>query len=93
MLLFDEKKRFSFLINQLFFIQARHRSDTEVNNREVKNFVGKELITKKWKDIKVGAIVQLTNSEFVTVRKYSVRPRIFEWLEIGCFGKRLYREK
>jgi len=55
---------------------ARHRSDTEVNNREAKTVVGKELITKKWKDIKVGAIVQLTNSEFVTVRKYSFRLRI-----------------
>ncbi len=57
------------LINYSFcFVQARHRSDREVNNRETKTVVGKELITRKWKDIQVGDIVQLTNNEFVTVR-------------------------
>jgi hypothetical protein len=30
--------------------------------------VGKELVARKWKDIKVGDIIQLTNNEFVTVR-------------------------
>ncbi|CAF1385810.1 unnamed protein product [Rotaria sp. Silwood1] len=45
---------------------ARHRSDRQVNNRETKAVVGKELVTRKWKDINVGDIVQLTNNEFLT---------------------------
>jgi len=45
---------------------ARHRSDREVNNRETRTVVGKEFVTRKWKDIKVGDMVQLTNNEFVT---------------------------
>ncbi|CAF3795392.1 unnamed protein product, partial [Adineta steineri] len=45
---------------------ARHRSDREVNNRETKTVVGKEFVTKKWKDVKVGDMIQLTNNEFVT---------------------------
>ncbi|CAF1371382.1 unnamed protein product [Adineta ricciae] len=45
---------------------ARHRSDREVNNRETKTVVGKEFVTRKWKDIKVGDMIQLTNNEFVT---------------------------
>jgi len=45
---------------------ARHRSDREVNNRETKTVVGKEFVTRKWKDIKVGDMVQITNNEFVT---------------------------
>ncbi|CAF2582547.1 unnamed protein product [Rotaria sp. Silwood2] len=45
---------------------ARHRSDRQVNNRETKTVVGKELVTRKWKDINVGDIVQLTNNEFLT---------------------------
>lgn len=49
-------------------VQARHRSDRYVNNRETKTIVGKELVTRKWKDIKVGDIIQLTNNEFLTVR-------------------------
>ena len=49
------------------FLQSRHRSDREVNNRETRTVVGKEFVTRKWKDIKVGDMVQLTNNEFVTV--------------------------
>ncbi|CAF1201267.1 unnamed protein product [Adineta ricciae] len=45
---------------------ARHRSDSQVNNRETKTVVGNELVTRKWKDIKVGDIVRLENNEFVT---------------------------
>ncbi|CAF1156451.1 unnamed protein product [Adineta ricciae] len=45
---------------------ARHRSDSQVNNRETKTVVGSELVTRKWKDIKVGDIVRLENNEFVT---------------------------
>ena len=40
----------------------------QVNNRETKTVVGKELVTRKWQDVNVGDIVQLTNNEFVTVR-------------------------
>ncbi|CAF1055549.1 unnamed protein product [Rotaria magnacalcarata] len=47
--------------------KARHRSDRHVNNREIKAVVGKELATRKWKDINVGDIVQLTNNDFLTV--------------------------
>ncbi len=39
-----------------------------MNNCETKTIVGKELVTRKWMDINVGNIVQLTNDEFVTVR-------------------------
>ncbi|CAF5213195.1 unnamed protein product, partial [Rotaria magnacalcarata] len=45
---------------------ARHRSDSQVNNRETKTVVGGELVTKKWKDIQVGDMVRLENNEFVT---------------------------
>ena len=52
----------------VFFLQARHRSDREVNNRETKAVVGKEFVAKKWKDIQVGDLIQLTNNELVTVK-------------------------
>ncbi len=39
-----------------------------MNNRETKTVVGNELVTRKWKDIKVGDTIQLENNEFVTVR-------------------------
>ncbi|CAF4144756.1 unnamed protein product [Rotaria sordida] len=45
---------------------ARHRSDNQVNNRETKTVVGNELVTRKWRDIKVGDMVRLENNEFVT---------------------------
>ncbi|CAF2970673.1 unnamed protein product [Rotaria sp. Silwood2] len=45
---------------------ARHRSDNQVNNRETKTVVENELVTRKWKDIKVGDMVRLENNEFVT---------------------------
>ncbi|CAF3568862.1 unnamed protein product [Rotaria sp. Silwood1] len=44
----------------------RHRSDRQINNRETKTVVGHELITRKWKDIKVGDMVRLENNEFIT---------------------------
>ncbi|CAF3159983.1 unnamed protein product [Rotaria sp. Silwood2] len=44
----------------------RHRSDSEINNRETKTVVGHELVTRKWQDIKVGDIVRLENNEFIT---------------------------
>jgi magnesium-transporting ATPase (P-type) len=43
-----------------------------VNNRETKTVVGKEFVTRKWKDINVGDMVQLTNNEFVTVRIFRI---------------------
>jgi len=39
-----------------------------VNNRQTQTVAGNELVTRKWKDIKVGDIVRLENNEFVTVR-------------------------
>ena len=51
----------------LSLVQARHRSDTAVNNRRTKIFVNEQLVERKWKDIKVGDIIQLFNNEFVTV--------------------------
>jgi predicted lipid carrier protein YhbT len=39
-----------------------------VNNRETKTVVGQAFVKRKWKDIKVGDMVQITNNEFVTVR-------------------------
>ncbi|CAF1236658.1 unnamed protein product [Rotaria sordida] len=44
----------------------RHRSDRQINNRETKTVVGHELVTRKWKEIKVGDIVRLENNEFIT---------------------------
>ncbi|CAF0761204.1 unnamed protein product [Rotaria sordida] len=45
---------------------ARHRSDSQVNNCETKTVVGNELVTRKWKDIKVDDMIRLENNEFVT---------------------------
>ena len=53
--------------NVYYYIQARHRSDNQLNNRETKTVVGNDLVTRKWKDINVGDIVRLENNEFVTV--------------------------
>ncbi|CAF1235259.1 unnamed protein product [Rotaria sordida] len=44
----------------------RHRSDRQINNRETKTVVGHELVTRKWKEIKVGDIVRLENNESIT---------------------------
>ena len=56
----------------LSLVQARHRSDTAVNNRRTKIFVNEQLVERKWKDIKVGDIIQLFNDEFVTVSSFGL---------------------
>ncbi|XP_057675656.1 phospholipid-transporting ATPase ID-like [Corythoichthys intestinalis] len=44
----------------------RHKSDNQVNNREVSVLVEGELRTEKWKNIQVGDVVKLENNQFVT---------------------------
>jgi magnesium-transporting ATPase (P-type) len=39
-----------------------------VNNRQCKVLIDKELITKYWREIKVGDIIRLNNNEFIPVR-------------------------
>ncbi|UJR34869.1 hypothetical protein I4U23_027647 [Adineta vaga] len=45
---------------------GRHRSDTHVNNRQTQVIDEDDIIYRKWKDIQVGDMIQLTNDEFVT---------------------------
>ncbi|KAI8850835.1 hypothetical protein BC829DRAFT_143232 [Chytridium lagenaria] len=42
----------------------RHRSDSEVNARFVKTLHGAEFVPKRWRDVVVGDIVRIENSEF-----------------------------
>ncbi|XP_051906198.1 probable phospholipid-transporting ATPase IM isoform X2 [Hippocampus zosterae] len=44
----------------------RHKSDNQVNNREVSVLVNGELRTEKWMNVHVGDIVKLENNHFVT---------------------------
>ncbi|XP_054614241.1 phospholipid-transporting ATPase ID-like [Dunckerocampus dactyliophorus] len=44
----------------------RHRSDKEVNNREVSVLINGELQREKWMNVQVGDVVQLENNQFVT---------------------------
>ncbi|XP_077398687.1 phospholipid-transporting ATPase ID-like [Vanacampus margaritifer] len=44
----------------------RHKSDNQVNNREVSVLVDGELRTEKWMKVQVGDIVKLENNQFVT---------------------------
>ncbi|CAF4349279.1 unnamed protein product [Rotaria sp. Silwood2] len=53
-------------INAMEGFARRHRSDNQINNRETKTVVEHELVTRKWKDIKVGDMVRLENNEFIT---------------------------
>ncbi|KAI3362007.1 hypothetical protein L3Q82_012342, partial [Scortum barcoo] len=44
----------------------RHKSDKQVNNREVSVLVDGELKTEKWMNVQVGDIIKLENNQFVT---------------------------
>nr|XP_057919997.1 phospholipid-transporting ATPase ID-like [Doryrhamphus excisus] len=44
----------------------RHKSDKEVNNREVSVLINGELQSEKWMNVEVGDIVKLENNQFVT---------------------------
>lgn len=41
-----------------------HKSDRELNNRKCKIFDGSQFIEKQWRDIKVGDICRIDNSQF-----------------------------
>ncbi|CAF1120882.1 unnamed protein product [Adineta ricciae] len=43
----------------------RHRSDKQINNRQVNILAGRELIRKKWQEVQVGDIIQVENNEFI----------------------------
>ncbi|CAF0855884.1 unnamed protein product [Adineta ricciae] len=43
----------------------RHRSDKQINNREVNILAGHDLIRKKWQEVQVGDIIQVENNEFI----------------------------
>ncbi|CAF0838805.1 unnamed protein product [Rotaria sp. Silwood1] len=44
---------------------GRHQSDKILNNRKTQIIVDNELVNRKWREIKVGDIIQLSNDEFV----------------------------
>ncbi|CAF3737708.1 unnamed protein product [Rotaria sordida] len=44
---------------------GRHRSDKMVNNRRAQTIVGNEFVNKRWREINVGDIIQVSNDEFV----------------------------
>ncbi|XP_061658131.1 probable phospholipid-transporting ATPase IM [Syngnathoides biaculeatus] len=44
----------------------RHKSDNEVNNREVRILVDGEFRTEKWMNVQVGDVIKLENNQFVT---------------------------
>ncbi|XP_066566779.1 phospholipid-transporting ATPase ID [Amia ocellicauda] len=44
----------------------RHKSDKQVNNRQVMVLVNGELISEKWMNVQVGDIIKLENNQFVT---------------------------
>ncbi|XP_069043524.1 phospholipid-transporting ATPase ID-like isoform X2 [Lepisosteus oculatus] len=44
----------------------RHKSDKQVNNRQVKVLINGELISEKWMNVQVGDIIKLENNQFVT---------------------------
>ncbi|KAF0031111.1 hypothetical protein F2P81_015666 [Scophthalmus maximus] len=50
----------------LLFLQNRHRSDNQVNNRRVDVLVDGELRSEKWMNVQVGDIIRLENNQFVT---------------------------
>ncbi|KAI9302549.1 hypothetical protein BJ944DRAFT_167058 [Cunninghamella echinulata] len=41
-----------------------HKSDRELNNRKCKIFDGSQFIEKRWRDLKVGDVCRIENSEF-----------------------------
>ncbi|CAF1217869.1 unnamed protein product [Adineta steineri] len=45
---------------------GRHKSDKEVNNRETQVIYQNDIVYRKWKEIQVGDMIQLSNDEFVT---------------------------
>jgi magnesium-transporting ATPase (P-type) len=46
-----------------------------VNNRKTQIITGNDIVDRRWKEIKVGDIIQLSNDEFVTVSSFIV-PKI-----------------
>lgn len=44
----------------------RHKSDKQVNNREVEVLINGELRKEKWMNVQVGDIIKLENNQFVT---------------------------
>ncbi|XP_041099834.1 phospholipid-transporting ATPase ID-like isoform X2 [Polyodon spathula] len=44
----------------------RHKSDRQVNNRQVKVLMDGQLKSEKWRNIQVGDIIKLENNQFVT---------------------------
>uniref|UniRef100_A0AAV2IWX9 P-type ATPase N-terminal domain-containing protein n=1 Tax=Knipowitschia caucasica TaxID=637954 RepID=A0AAV2IWX9_KNICA len=44
----------------------RHKSDRQVNNREVDVLLNGDIKKEKWKNVKVGDIIKLENNDFVT---------------------------
>lgn len=56
-----------FKVNCLLLLQARYRSDREVNNRRTEVLVDKKLVNKYWKEVKVGDIIYINNNDFIPV--------------------------
>nr|XP_061836890.1 phospholipid-transporting ATPase ID-like [Nerophis lumbriciformis]XP_061836891.1 phospholipid-transporting ATPase ID-like [Nerophis lumbriciformis] len=44
----------------------RHKSDKELNNREVKVLINGELQSEKWMNVQVGDVIRLENNQYVT---------------------------
>ncbi|KAK6494962.1 phospholipid-transporting ATPase ID-like [Huso huso] len=44
----------------------RHKSDSQVNNRQVKVLMDGQLKSEKWRNVQVGDIIKLENNQFVT---------------------------
>ncbi|XP_061887399.1 probable phospholipid-transporting ATPase IM [Entelurus aequoreus] len=44
----------------------RHKSDEELNNREVKVLINGELQSEKWMNVQVGDVIWLENNQYVT---------------------------
>jgi hypothetical protein len=51
------------------FVQQRHRSDSQVNNRTTKTVRDGNLVEEKWQNIRVGDVIRLESDEFVAVSK------------------------
>jgi len=58
------------------FIQQRHRSDNEVNNRTSLVLRDGQLVEARWRTVVVGDIIKMENNQFVAVI-YFRRPFIF----------------
>jgi magnesium-transporting ATPase (P-type) len=56
-----------FFFKYLFVREDMHRNDNMANNREIQRILENDIINRKWKQIKVEDIIQLSNDEFVPV--------------------------